>query len=163
MAKDVNMIITHYGINFRYNDGGRVAAGYKGSAGDCVCRAICIATGLPYQQIYDQLAAGNATQRKTKRTGKSSGKQSARNGIFTKRKWFNDYMISLGFVWVPTMAIGSGCKIHLSENELPLGRLVVSVSKHMAAVIDRVLYDTQDCSRNGLRCVYGYYIYSPVN
>jgi hypothetical protein len=40
-----------------YDDGGRAAAGYKGEAGDCVCRAIAIATETPYQQIYGVLWA----------------------------------------------------------------------------------------------------------
>ena len=42
-------------MKFQFNDGGRVAAGYKGSAGDCVVRSVAIATGLPYQEIYDQV------------------------------------------------------------------------------------------------------------
>ena len=39
----------------------------------------------------------------------------------------------------------------------PPGRLIVSVSRHLCAVIDGVLYDTHDCSRSGTRCVYGYW------
>ena len=105
---------------FVYNDGGREAAGYKGTAGDCVCRSIAIAAQLPYQQVYDRLAEGNASQRKSTRTGKKS--RSARNGINTTRKWFKDYMLELGFVWTPTMQIGSGCQVHLKAEELPSGR-----------------------------------------
>jgi hypothetical protein len=56
------------------------------------------------------------------------------------------------------MKVGVGCKTHLNADELPKGNLVVSVSKHYTAVIDGVLHDTYDCSRNGNRCVYGYYI-----
>ena len=41
--------------NFKYNDGGRELAGYKGKTGDCVTRAIAIATGKPYQEVYDNL------------------------------------------------------------------------------------------------------------
>ncbi len=143
-------------MEFNYNDGGRADAGYKGSAGDCVCRAICIATGLPYKQVYDRLAAGNATQRKTK-NDKKKRSRTASNGITTRRKWFNDYMTELGFIWEPTMLIGQGCKVHLRSDELPSGNLVVNVSKHFTAVIDGVLNDTYDCSREGTRCVYGYY------
>ena len=140
---------------FVYNDGGREAAGYKGEAGDCVCRSIAIAAQLPYQQVYDRLAEGNAKQRKSKRTGKQS--RSARDGIYTTRKWFKDYMVELGFVWAPTMQIGSGCQVHLKADELPSERLVCNLSKHLAAVIDGVVHDTHDCSRNGTRCVYGYW------
>ena len=119
---------------FVYNDGGREAAGYKGSAGDCVCRAVAIAAQLPYQEVYNRLAEGNASQRKSKRTGKQPW--SARNGIYTTRKWFKDYMRELGFVWTPTMQIGSGCQVHLKADELPSGRLVGNVSRHQVAVID---------------------------
>jgi hypothetical protein len=55
------------------------------------------------------------------------------------------------------MQIGSGCTVHLSADELPSGRLVVSVSKHLTAVIDGVIHDTHDPSRRGTRCVYGYW------
>ena len=141
--------------NFTYNDGGREAAGFKGKAGDCVCRAVAIAAELPYQEVYTRLAEGNATQRASKRTAKRS--RSANNGIYTTRKWFKDYMLELGFTWVPTMTIGSGCKVHLKADELPAGRLVCNVSRHCVAVIDGVVHDNHDSTRNGTRCVYGYW------
>ena len=147
-------------IQFIKNDGGRAAAGFKGNAGDCVTRAICIATELPYTIVYDRLALGNAAQRVTKGSAHHNatrGKTTAAHGIWTKRKWFKDYMVELGFVWHPTMSIGSGCKVHLRESELPKGRLVTMLSRHAAAVIDGVLQDTYDCSREGTRCVYGYW------
>lgn len=56
------------------------------------------------------------------------------------------------------MSIGTGCKVHLTSNELPAGRLIVKVSKHLTAVINGVVHDTHDPSREGTRCVYGYYI-----
>lgn len=175
-------------MKFIFNDGGRSAAGYKGHTGDCVCRAICIATGLPYEQVYERLAAGNATQRASKRTPKKE--KTAAKGITVRRKWFQDYMKSLGFEWVPTMLIGQGCKVHLTDGELPMGKLVVSVSKHYTAVIDGIIHDTYNPSERGAtiypngypshllpkgaykmengngyayspdRCVYGYYIYN---
>ena len=141
---------------FVYNDGGRKAAGYKGDTGDCVTRSIAIAARLPYQQVYDRLAEGNAKQRKSKHD-KGERTRTARDGISTTRKWFKDYMRELGFTWTPTMQIGSGCTTHLKEDELPSGHLVVSVSKHFTAVINGVIQDTHDCSRDGTRCVYGYY------
>ena len=149
IIKRINM------IEFEKNDGGREAAGYKGNARDCVARSIAIAAERPYREVYDALADGNANQRASSRTPKRS--RSARNGVSVKRKWFKDYMQSLGFTWTPTMFIGSGCKTHLRADELPTGRIIVSLSKHYAAVIDGVLHDTYDCSRNGTRCVYGYW------
>jgi hypothetical protein len=147
-------------IKFKENDGGRKDAGWKGTGGDCVARAVAIASGLPYQEVYDRLAEGNATQRKTKHNQKKGGPgqgRTALNGINTKRKWFKDYMAELGFDWTPTMAIGSGCKVHVREDELPKGRLVLALSKHYSACIDGVINDTYDPSREGTRCVYGYW------
>lgn len=148
---------------FIQDDGGRTAAGFKGRAGDCVARSIAIAAGLPYAEVYAALAKGTGTQRASKRTAKRSA--SARAGINTGRKWFKDYMASLGFRWVPTMAIGSGCTVHLTADELPMGRLVVSVSGHMTAMVDGIIHDTYDPRRpdrvDGVlretRCVYGYW------
>jgi hypothetical protein len=55
------------------------------------------------------------------------------------------------------MSIGSGCQVHLRADELPSGRLIVSVSRHVVAVIDGIIHDNHDCSRGGTRCVYGYW------
>ena len=142
---------------FNYNDGGRKLAGYVGDTGDCVCRAVAIASGRPYQEVYDRLAEGNATQRRSKHRRASFGKRTASRGIAVKRKWFQEYMRELGFEWTPTMFVGQGCKVHLKEEELPKGKLVVAVSKHYTAVIDGVINDTYDPSRDETRCVYGYF------
>jgi hypothetical protein len=145
-------------MKFIKTDGGRAVAGYEGKAGDCVCRAIVIATGRSYQQIYDRLAEGNASQRITHRTPRRrAGVRTASLGISVGRKWFKDFMQELGFVWTPTMLIGQGCRVHLREGELPMGRLVVHVSRHCCSVINGVLYDNHDSTRNGTRCVYGYW------
>lgn len=135
---------------FIFNDGGRSAAGFKGRAGDCVARSVAIASGRPYSEVYAALAAGAGGQRKTRRTGKQPA--SARNGIHVKRKWFKDFMAALGFRWVPTMQIGSGCKVHLCADELPAGRIVVSVSGHYTAMIDGVIHDTGD-PRREIHCI----------
>ena len=67
-------------------------------------------------------------------------------------------MSHYGFKWVATMHIGQGCTVHLRENELPRGRIVCNLSRHYAAVIDGELHDTYDSTRDGDRCVYGYFI-----
>ncbi|HTQ62132.1 MAG TPA: hypothetical protein VMI32_18045 [Candidatus Solibacter sp.] len=138
--------------HFQFDDGGRAAAGYRGKAGDCVVRAISIATGHLYQQIYELVNKAAVYERTGKR---KRGKSNARTGVY--RASIRRVMKSLGWVWTPTMEIGSGCMVHLKADELPPGRLVVSVSKHLTAVIDGVIHDTHDCSRRGTRCVYGYW------
>lgn len=137
-------------MRFTYNDGGRANAGFKGKAGDCVCRAVAIATEQDYATVYVALARGAGSERLTK--GKT-----ARNDIHTSRRWFKDYMIGLGWVWTATMGIGTGCKVHLTEGELPVGCLIVAVSRHMVAVVDGTILDTFNPDREGRRCVYGYW------
>lgn len=155
-------------MEFVYNDGGRAASGFKGSTGDCVTRAIAIATGKPYVEVYDAL---NELAKRERRGKRKRSISNARTGVHkgTKRK----YLESLGWRWVPTMTIGSGCKVHLCADELPSGRLIVALSRHSAAVIDGVLHDTYDHSgkrceigvKDGVpyrkewyRCVYGYFV-----
>ena len=136
-------------IWFVEDDGGRAAAGYRGHAGDCVARSIAIAAQLPYKTVYDELNVAAKDESPGARTS------SARNGVArpTIRRFLNE----LGWAWTPTMRIGSGTTVHLCPEELPLGRLVVSCSKHLTAVIDGVIHDTHDPSRGGTRCVYGYW------
>ncbi len=138
----------------KYDDGGREAAGYKGSAGDCVVRAVAIAAELDYKTIYQDMARIN--QRSHVRNS-ASGRRSARNGVNVRSKGFRDYMAALGWKWTPTMQIGSGCKVHLRADELPAGRIICAVSKHYTTMIDGVIHDTFDPSRGGTRCVYGYW------
>lgn len=138
---------------FVYNDGGRREAGYKGDTGDCVVRAIAIAAEKPYQEVYDAVNALAQTEPPSKRRRRRS---SARTGVY--RVTSDRYLTRLGWTWHATMRIGQGCKVHLRSEELPAGRLIVRVSKHMVAVVDGVIHDTHDPSRGGTRCVYGYWI-----
>jgi hypothetical protein len=139
-------------MDFVFHDGGRAAAGYKGRTGDCVTRSIAIATGKPYQEVYDALNLLAQTERRSRRKKRRSN---SRTGVF--RKTYQRYLESLGWQWTSTMSIGSGCQVHLRASELPRGPLVVKVSRHLTAVIDGVLHDTYNCSRDGTRCVYGYF------
>jgi hypothetical protein len=136
-----------------HNDGGRSAAGFRGEAGDCVTRAIAIATGKPYCEVY---AALNELAQRERRGKRKRGRSNARTGVY--KTTYRKYLDSLGWTWVPTMQIGQGCKVHLRDGELPAGRLIVCVSRHIVAVIDGVIHDTHDPSRDGTRCVYGYFI-----
>ena len=141
-----------YEIAFVPNDGGRAATGRKGDAGDCVTRAIAIATATPYGEVYDALAEGMA-----KRRGKHRPTASAPRATACSASIYQPYLESLGWEWVPTMQIGSGCRVHLRADELPDGPIIVRLSRHVAAVINGVLFDTHDCSREGTRAVYGYF------
>jgi hypothetical protein len=140
-------------MEYIYNDGGRAASGYRGEAGDCAVRAISIATGIPYKDVYKAI---NTLGRGERVTHRKRGRSNARTGVY--KDCVHQFMASIGWRWVPCMSIGSGCTVHLRDGELPgHKRLVVSLSKHYAAVIHGTLHDTYDCSRHGTRCVYGYW------
>ena len=130
-------------MRFVYDDGGRSKYYKADRVGDCVVRAIANATGRDYKEVYNDLKVAN-------------GGKSCRNG--TPKAVSRKYLADQGFKWVATMKPGSGCKVHLRESELPKGTLIVKVSKHLTCVKDGVIYDTYDCSRDGMRCVYGYWI-----
>lgn len=146
---------------FVYDDGGREDAGFRGETGDCVSRAIAIASGLPYREVYAALHQGALGNRAhMAKLQLSYGAQarrhaSPRDGVH--KRVYETYLKDLGWTWTPTMAIGSGCQTHLRADELPAGRIIARLSRHLAAVVDGVIHDTHDPSRDGTRCVYGYW------
>lgn len=144
-------------IQFKYDDGGRAYAGFKGTAGDCVVRAIAIATELPYRQIYDDLTFLNKlwSENGRSKSAKRNKSTSVRAGVH--REVWEPYLLQIGWNWTPTMKVGQGCKVHLKTDELPSGRLICRVSRHVVAVIDGVIHDNHDPSRGGSRCVYGFF------
>lgn len=159
---DSPTLIPGTGLTFVRDDGGRAAAGFRGTTGDCVTRAIAIATDLPYRQVYDDLnALAKAHERPNARRGRNRGRRSsARTGVF--KRTYHRYLTERGWLWEPTMLVGRGCRVHLRGDELPGGRLIVSLSRHLSAVIDGVIHDLEDPSRAGTRCVYGYYYWPEI-
>lgn len=143
------------GAPWVYDDGGRTRAGFRGSTGDCVTRAIAIATDLPYRQVYDDLARlGRDLEPRRVPTGR--GRRShPRTGV--RRAVYERYLADAGWEWVPVMGIGTGVRMHVRPGELPDGRIIVRLSRHVSAVIDGTVHDTFDPSRSGTRAVYGYF------
>ena len=154
-------------MKFIYDDGGRADAGFKGSTGDCVVRAIAIATSHDYQTVYDAINYLASSERKGKR---KRGISSARTGVY--RRTYEKYLLHHGWKWTPLMQIGSGCTVHLCAEELPrTGTYILSLSRHLTTLIDGVIHDTSDPRRGPTywykdgkvdhvspdRCVYGYY------
>ena len=138
----------------KLTDGGRKSAGYKGDVGDCVIRAIAIATEQDYQTVYDEIARRVKGLRLLRERNRPVSR-----GV--PPKVYKSYLAELDWERVATMTIGSGCKVHLKAEELPSGRIICRVSKHLCAVIDGVVHDSHDPSRNGTRCVYGYFRKKP--
>lgn len=129
-------------LEYQYNDGGRSRYYNAKDVGDCAVRAAAIASGKDYKEVYNLF--------------KSVEGRSPRNGV--KKTTSKKVLAMLGGEWVPCMKVGSGCKVHLAPNEIPMkGKIVVAVTRHLCAVIDGVINDTFDPSRDGTRCVYGYW------
>lgn len=139
------------------DDGGRKAAGFTGTApGDCGARALAIAAQRPYREVYDLINLWAKRERPNARRARSN----ARTGVHsdTMRR-----MIAAEFPgasWTATTTIGSGTTTHLRADELPAGRIIVRVSRHYAAMVDGVLRDSHDCTRDGTRAVYGYWTFT---
>lgn len=132
-------------LKFNFNDGGRSAYFKASTVGDCVTRAVAIALGRDYKEVYKEIS-------------KLIG-YTPRNGVKNTdtKKVMNHYH----FVWHPCMKIGTGCQVHLRENEIPMDKVIVcSVSGHLVCVKNGVINDTFDCTRDGNRCVYGYWTLS---
>ncbi len=137
-------------IKFVHDDGGRWAAGFKGQkAGDCVTRAIAIATGLPYRQVYNELNA------LCKAMG-YHGASDSRTGHF--RKVYERYLADRGIKWTGLSKVGAPSPIRVKASDLPpTGTYILRLSKHLTVWTDGELRDIYDCSREGTRMVYGYF------
>lgn len=130
-----------------YDDGGRAATGRRGQVSDCVCRAIAIANGEPYEQVYRLL------ERLCKpfRTSPNSRKPSNQFGIPDA-------------VYAPYL-IGQGWKFHslpkgaqFNAAHVPLeGCSIVPTRGHICAVKHGVIRDTYDCSYGGTVWIKGFY------
>src|SRR5262249_17881728 len=122
---------------FVKNDGGRRRSGFgRGKTGDCVVRAIAIATRKPYREVHDALtlaagphaaAGASAYARLVRRHGRVRHFH-ADHGVADEV--YGPYLADLG--WRFTSAKGK--RVHLRADELPRGRLIVLLPRHLVAV-----------------------------
>jgi hypothetical protein len=139
-----------------YDDGGRAALAHVFPRhGGCVARAIAIATGKKYYEVHNDLGAlcalyWNDPALRFSHLGGCHHQQppSPDGGIpdhITRL-----YLGTLHWQWTSTN------KARLHRCDMPMGRIIVSVSKHLVALIDHVVHDTYDHWK-GKRPVHGYY------
>jgi len=154
-------------FQFKYNDGGRSNYFKANNVGDCVTRAISIATGKDYKEVYDRL--NQMAKKESVKRHRGHKRSESRNGVF-KETW-KRYLNELGWVHVSTCAIGSRAnKVKFVDGSLPTkGTYIVQLSRHLTVLKDNVINDTYDCSKkeyyneygdlevNDERCVYGYW------
>lgn len=117
--------------NFKFHDGGRQSAGYKGNVPDCVTRALAISesNGENYKEVYKIVAK----------------KHKEKYGVATARKAMHDDVVlevyaSLGY----SRVFPKTKKSKISD--LPKGTFLVWSKGHVACVKDNVVYDTWDSS-----------------
>jgi hypothetical protein len=150
------------------DDGGRKGSGIartgrKDAAGDCVARAIAIATQKPYREVADALIAAKVRDVATSNEGwaKHARRKGgirffhADHGVHTRVS--RPYLKALGWKYTSTKELPRGKGMHLRADELPRGRLIVDLPRHWVAVIDGVIHDTFDCSDEGRRRIQGYW------
>jgi hypothetical protein len=150
------------------DDGGRRksgiarAAGRKDEVGDWVVRAIAIATGRPYREVHDALTVAKVRHIYQGGDGGYWSKRYKRRGgvrVFdpdhgSNTREYGPYLKALGWSYTAT-ALGQ--KLRLRADELPRGKLIVQIRRHLVAVIDHVIHDTYDCARAGHVRVQGYW------
>jgi hypothetical protein len=149
------------------DDGGRQRSeiargvGRKDKVGDCVTRAISIATGKPYREVHDELTvravrhvyAGDDGCAYTKWARRHGGVRAFDPDHGCHDGAYGPYLESLGWQFTST----KDRKVRLRADELPRGKLIVSIRRHLVAVVDHVIHDTHDCGGAGRVPVKGYW------
>ena len=138
-------------MEFIYNDGGRSNYFKASNVRDCVCRALCITTGVDYKVMYDLI-------NKVSKLEKHSSPSNARNGVY-KDSW-KKILKALRAQEIKVQEFGDSKKCHLRDEDLldyQRGKYLLSLSGHCSSLIDGNLVDTYDCSREGDRQVYKMY------
>ena len=130
-----------------YNDGGRIAAGFKSSAkGDCVVRAISILNGNNYMATRMQLAKVIERERSTERSNVELG---------VYHRTYKRFLRSLGI------------KTYTRTNcwtKIPTDRpVLVVMNEHVVAYINGVINDTFDpVTEESCGPLLGYYEFGPI-
>ncbi len=117
-------------MGFVWDDGGRAACGFVGLTGDCVPRAIAIATGVRYRDVYDTLGSQCAKSPR-------HGVDTETAATFLRERYWNQ-------------TIGFDRPFELDD--LPMGVVIVHIAKannrsqHFCTMVDRIIHDTWDPS-----------------
>lgn len=131
-------------LGYVYDDGGRSKYYKAKGVRDCVVRAWAIATDTDYKEMYNLF--------------KSVAGETPRNGV--AKPVIRRVGVKLGWKWIPTMKIGSGCKYHLNADDLSFVKdktIIAHTARHCVAVVNGVVHDIWDSRMENNRCVYGYW------
>jgi len=131
-------------MKFQYTDGGRSLAGYSGKTGDCVVRALTLATGSSYMNMYQFVNATSKafeSHRRVKSNNVHGVYESSVRGIMRVMK----------FKWT-AKRVGAMLKVPTK------GSYIVSIQGHVCAVVNGIILDTHNSlTPDNLRYSYGYW------
>ena len=131
-------------MKFQYTDGGRSLAGYTGKTGDCVVRALTLATGSSYMNMY-QFVNSTSKAFESHRRAKSSNV----HGVYESS--VRGIMKVMKFKWT-AKRVGAMLKIPTK------GSYIVSIQGHVCAVVNGIILDTHNAlTPDNLRYGYGYW------
>lgn len=130
-----------------YDDGGRAQAGRRGKVGDCVCRAITIATGKQYEWVYSVLNERCKPLRKTPKSRKPSPQFGLANPIW------EPLLFQEGWHYCELERMEQFNDRHVPQE----GISIVFQSGHLTAVKHGVIRDTYDSSYKGTAWIKGFY------
>jgi hypothetical protein len=139
------------------DDGGQPA----GVRGGCVVRAIAIATGKPHREVHQELIEATRRYVSTHRNRVVEWIKRSRGA-----RGYDPLHGSYAEIYGPYLEKHLGWQrvsynARLRADELPPGRLIVEVHRHLVAVIDGLVHDTYNSGGAGRRPVKAFYI-SPV-
>jgi hypothetical protein len=129
-------------MDWIYNDGGRSKYYKRVAQGDCVIRAIAIATNQDYLQVQKDI-------KKIIRKEKSQYKSNIDVGLF--RHTYDKYFKEIGWNWYFTANT-----MRVNDFEHIEGTFILSLPNHFVACQNGILFDTFDSSKNN-PMVYGFF------
>lgn len=127
---------TSAAVEWLEHDGGRQAAGYKGTCGDCAVRAVATLTRRLYKPLYLSAARHNAAHGRPK---------SVRKGLVQAHQWlvdqgFTQVDLPEGMTVAEVAAKYPNCLLRTTDADGPSRRRKQRF--HLAAIVNGTLHDT---------------------
>ena len=130
-------------VDFYNDDGGRRAAGYRGTCGDCACRALAIALDQPYPELYQRISAGNKQFYLATGTFYKGRRYTARHGC--RSEVWASILASHGWTSLPQdytwETLPPTCLVQCAKSARK------NASRHVAAVVQGTLRDSWNSRR----------------